>query len=141
MNQKLAIMVFRGVVSPRLDIAEAIWVYHQENQYARRFEICPVDIDIPGPMQLVMILKQKDIHAIICGGCPRYYLRVLIDAGFNIYMGGMGSPDELASQWASGQFPSPTLDLLPGCYCHGHQHRGKNKISIKKQEVKYARRR
>ena len=126
--QQIAVTVFCGMVSPRLDTADEIWLYKIDNKTAHCYATHEVESE--HPVLMAEFLKQKEMDAIICGGCPRYYLQVLLCFGFTVFPGLEGTPDQVIKRYISGSFPAPLeIEQITGCRCHQgrKQHRGNKK--------------
>jgi predicted Fe-Mo cluster-binding NifX family protein len=117
---KVAVTMFKGGVSPRLDIADSLWIYDidKEKQTATLQEKCSAGCEQPSP--LIGLLKEKEITTVVCGGCPRFFLRMLVFHGVEVAPGVMGNPDQVLNRLAQGKPPSAStapMDELIGRYC------------------------
>lgn len=116
---KVAATMFKEGVSPRLDIADSVWIYHidTDKQSAVLKEKCEAACEQAD--RLIALLKEKDITMVVCGGCPQYLLRMLIFHGIEIVPGAIGDPRPIVNQLARGEMPQslPVLEGLTGRYC------------------------
>lgn len=116
---RVAVTMFKGGVSPRLDIADSLWIYHidKEKKTATLQEKCNAACEQPA--QLIGLLKEKGIATVVCGGCPRFILRMLVYYGLEVAPGVMGDPDRVLNRLAQGKpaHVSPAqMDDLIGRY-------------------------
>ena len=105
---KVAVPVFRNVVSPRVDISDGLLVYDIDNDVVNKKEKFRLEFDQPA--QLVSILQKNEITTVICGGCPQFYLRNLVFFGFDVVSGLTGDPDHIAEAFAAGKIDNGNLD-------------------------------
>lgn len=96
---KVAVTIFKNGISPRLDIADSLWVYDTQDGGAVKCET--VSVTFEHPAQLAEVLTEKGIHTVLCAACPQYYLRVLISNGFTVIPGATGDPEESVRQLAA----------------------------------------
>jgi predicted Fe-Mo cluster-binding NifX family protein len=120
---KVAVTIFKEGVSPRLDIADSLWIYQidKDREIATLKEKCGAACEQAD--QLIGLLKEKGISTVVCGGCPQYLLRMLTFHGVEIVPGVMGEPGDIVNRLAQGKLSHtlPALDGLTGRYCrHGH---------------------
>jgi predicted Fe-Mo cluster-binding NifX family protein len=120
---KVAVMIFRNGVSPRLDIADSLWIYDMDEETGNvsQSETCSLDVDQPG--QLVSFLRQKGISTILCGGCPRFSWRMLSFYGIDVLPGLMGDPGDLVNRLAAGNLSRDLFCDLGGRGCCGSRVR------------------
>ncbi len=109
---KVAVTMFKEGMSPRLDIADSLWIYQidKEKKTATLNEKCNAAYEQPA--QLIGILKEKGITAVICGGCPQYFLRMLVFHGVEVVPGVMGDPGPALNQLARGKSAHNSPGLL-----------------------------
>jgi len=107
---KVAIPMFRGGVSPRFDIAECIDVYDVDvtEGVSEKLETLTT-FNVEEPYQLVLSLQRKKVDAVICSGCPGFFLRLLFCHGIEVISGVMGSPGDLLSAFTRGSISSSTF--------------------------------
>lgn len=127
---KIAFSIFKENVSPRLDIADSLWLYQiDENTHtASLIEKSIATYD--QPTQLIGWLKEKNVTSVICGGCPHFFLRMLLFHGIEVAPCITGDPSIVALQIAQGAFQNPILNPnIAGwrghnCFhcCNGHKH-------------------
>ncbi len=128
MMQRVAVTVFRGMVSPRLDAAEDIWIYEIENGNIRRDSVYQVDTE--HPVQVAEFLQKDNVGTIICGGCPSYYMNVFVCFGLIVYPGLDGEPDLVIERYMSGDFPEP-LHIQNALKCRYRQEWNKYERPLK----------
>jgi len=119
----VAVTMFKGGVSPRLDISDSIWVYHIETDKKTVTLLEKCSFSFAQPAQLVMFLKEKRITAVVCGGCPHFFLRMLVSHGVKVVPGIIGDLDQVLNRLAQGNlaYYSPAdFNGLPGRYCRRH---------------------
>jgi len=107
---KVAVSVFKNGVSPRLDIADSLLIYDidADNGVVKQEETCQLMVE--QPIELISILQRKEIKKIICGGCPQFFLRMLVFYGFDVVSGLTGNPGHIVKMLADGKLtnlPSP----------------------------------
>ncbi|MDQ1353995.1 MAG: Nitro FeMo-Co protein [Acidobacteriota bacterium] len=134
---KVAVSMFKEGVSPRLDIADSLWIYRidKDRETATLQEKCRITCEQPS--QLIRLLKEKGISTIVCSGCPHFFLRMLVFHGVEVEVapGIMGDPDRVLNRLAQGKpaHASPAqMDELVGRYrrrrcCSGNKLSKKNK--------------
>jgi hypothetical protein len=105
-HMKIAVSVFKECVSPRADIADSLWIYHIDKikGIISSKETC--NTSYKQPSQLIGFLKEKDVDTIVCGGCPKFLMRMLLFSGVDVVPGIFGNPDHVACQLARGEFVS-----------------------------------
>lgn len=137
MKQRVAVTVFSGMVCPRLDTADGIWLYEIENGSVRDCSLFKADLE--HPVRMAEFLEQKEIDVVICGGCPRYYLQVLVCFGLTVFTGLEGTPGQVIRRYVSGELPAPLhagkvyAEVGHGCQCrHGQKRHGQNRKNTKK---------
>lgn len=112
---KVAVSMFKEGVSPRLDIADSIWIYQidQNRGTATLQEKCGANCE--QPTHLVELLKEKGINTIVCSGCPHFFLRMLVFHGIKVELarGFIGDPGQVLNRLAHGK-PAHTFPLKPG---------------------------
>lgn len=124
---KVAVTVFKNGVSPRLDVADRLFVYDVENGAVKRKEEWPLVFE--QPFQLISMLRECGIKKIICGGCPQFLLRMLFAGGFEVLPGLAGDPGHVVNMLADG-----SLNQAPPCIPFGRRRRtrgnkGRNRIN------------
>ncbi len=123
---KVAMILFRNKMSPRVDVSDRLAVYELLNGAARKEEEFSISIERPG--QLVALLKEKHIAAVACGGCPGYFMRMLMSHGLDMLPGITGDPDEAAAQLAGMEPETLKAARFDGtCRQVRARCRGKNK--------------
>lgn len=100
---KVGIMLFRNIVSPRLDIADSLLVYDidNENGVVKKKEQCSLAFD--HPTQLISFLQENEVKKIICGGCPQFLSRMLVFHGFDMVAGLTGDPGHIEKMLVEGK--------------------------------------
>jgi predicted Fe-Mo cluster-binding NifX family protein len=98
---KVAIAVFRNVISPRLDTSDSLLIYDIDKDVVNKKEKCSLTFDQPD--QLTSILLKKEITAVICGACPQYFSRILLFHGVDVLTGLTGEPENIIKMLISGQ--------------------------------------
>ncbi len=89
---RVGILTFRGVVSPRADIAEAINIYDEENGefvFKERIELF-----LSHPFELMDILKSKSINYLISSAIPRNLIFLLESSGIRVFYVPVGGIEE-----------------------------------------------
>ena len=109
---KVAIPMFKGGVSPRLDVVDGIVVYDVDAARGVPVKLETLEFSFEQPFQLVVLLRQKMVSTVICGGCPRFFLRMLHCHGFEVFSGVTGDPEELLAGFADGCLESLTGSSL-----------------------------
>jgi len=120
---KVAVTIFKGGVSPRLDITDSLWIYQIDEEHGNFLLKEKCEAAFEHVDQMIRLFTEKDVTRILCGGCPQFLLRMLILHDLEIIPGVMGDPEESIKQLAQGKFPPPLLGLggLPGRFCrHGN---------------------
>lgn len=128
---KVAIPIFRNVVSPRLDIADGLLIYDIDNDVVNKKEKCSLNFDQPA--QLISILQKNEISTIICGGCPQFFLRNLVFFGFDVVSGLTGDPDHIVQVFAAGNLNNGNSDNFPAYGLCGRSRRRKRQSPWKKK--------
>lgn len=82
---KVAVPVFNDRLSPRLDVADYLYVYSVEQKKIEKFE--KVRLQICDPVELIALLQRLKVFTIICSGCPQYTLRLLSIYKIKVYYG------------------------------------------------------
>ncbi len=128
----VAVTIFKEGVSPRLDIADSLWIYQieKDKKIAILKEKCSAVCEQPD--RLIGLLKEKGINTIVCGGCPHFFLRMLVFHGVLVVPGVMGDPEQAVNRLAQGTI-NPTFPVgAPGAmgrYCrHRCRSSGGNKL-------------
>ncbi len=100
---KVAVTMYRGGFSPRLDIADSLWIYliDKDRKTATLAEKCGAPCDPPA--QWLHLLREKGINTVICGGCPPFFLRMLIFNGIEVAPGVLGDPNWVLDFLARGK--------------------------------------
>ncbi len=139
---KIAVSIFKENVSPRLDIADSLWLYQIDKRIhtAVLIEKCIATYD--QPTQLIEWLKEKNVTSVVCGGCPHFFLRMLLFHGIEVAPGLTGDPANVALQIAKDSFQNPiTLSNICGwrghnCFhcCKGHKHCHSNRNTKRKYD-------
>jgi predicted Fe-Mo cluster-binding NifX family protein len=129
----IAVAVFNDIVSPRLDIADNLWIYYieQDKKIATFKEKCKAACERPD--RLIGLLKEKGIKTVVCGGCPHFFLRMLAFNGVEVIPGVIGDPDQAVNRLAQGETDLTSPGPLPGGsmgrYCrHRCRNSGGNKL-------------
>jgi predicted Fe-Mo cluster-binding NifX family protein len=117
---KVAIPMFRGGVSPRFDIAECIDVYDVDvaEGASEKLETLTT-FNVEQPYQLVLLLQRKKVDAVICSGCPGFFLRLLYCHGIEVISGVMGSPGELLAAFTGGSISAAPFPVGSDRCCGG----------------------
>lgn len=127
---KVAISVFRNVVSPRLDSSDGLLIYDIDNDVVNKKEKCSLNFDQPA--QLISILQKKKITTVICGGCPQFFLRMLFFHGVDVIAGVTGNPDSIINVLMKGKLKAlPSINSFIGP-CR-HRTRLNRKINKEKR--------
>jgi predicted Fe-Mo cluster-binding NifX family protein len=98
---KVAIPIFRNVVSPRVDISDGLLIYEIDNDVVKKKERYSLNFDQPD--QLISILQKNGITTIICGGCPHFFLRMLFVHDFDVLPGLTGDPEHIIKMLIDGK--------------------------------------
>jgi predicted Fe-Mo cluster-binding NifX family protein len=117
---KIAVPLFRNIVSPRLDIADSLLIYDIDNGVIKEKKKCSLTFEHAA--QLMAILKKNEITRVICAGCPQFFLRLLYFYGIEVVGGAMGDPDQIVKQSIDGELPDTPADGFKGRGC-GHRRR------------------
>ncbi|MCU0287576.1 MAG: NifB/NifX family molybdenum-iron cluster-binding protein [Acidobacteria bacterium] len=114
-NMKVVVTVFRGVISPRVDIADSLWIYDvdKEKKIASLREKCSAEA-CEHPLQLIAFLREKGIHTLVCGGCPQFFLRMLAFHDIKVTPGIMGDPVQFLRLMACEKMTDPSPTSMPG---------------------------
>ena len=106
---KVAVTIFRNGVSPRVDIADTLFIYDIENGVIQKKEKCSLIFDHPA--QLISVLQKKQIATVLCGGCPQFFSRMLFFNGFEVMPGLAGDPELVIKNLIDGKlkhiYPEP----------------------------------
>jgi predicted Fe-Mo cluster-binding NifX family protein len=120
---KVAVTVFKNGVSPRVDIADSLLIYDIENGVIQDKEECHLVFD--QPPQLISFLQEKQIAAIICGGCSKFFLRMLFFHGFDVMSGVTGDPENIIQKLIDGTLNHISTEM---CVPFGRKHRRRNRF-------------
>jgi hypothetical protein len=74
------------------------------------------------PDQLISILQEKKVSALVCGGCPRFFQRMFRFHDVEVIAGMTGNPEHVVKALLQGKLHSLPEDTFPGARC---RHRGK----------------
>ena len=97
---KLAIPVFNGYVSPRVDCTRTFTLLDiSEGEVVQRDE---VSIPPMHPLQLAGYLKSRNIQTIICGGIPFPLIQVMQQHDMKVIYGIIGEIDEVVDAFIRG---------------------------------------
>jgi len=102
----LAVPVFEGRVSPRLDCASQMLIVHLQNGKIRDIENC--NLKMVKPYQLAGFLLEKGVHKVICYHLCRRDWYTLKANGIDVLPRISGPVDEAISQYTSGQLSFST---------------------------------
>jgi predicted Fe-Mo cluster-binding NifX family protein len=106
---KIAVMVFSGVIAPRVDIAEEVIIYDIKNhKVAKRNQY---KIFSEPHLFFSSLLSRTNIKLILCGACPEYILKIIQSYGTEVILNRMGDPDEAVKKVLDGlgtESTSPT---------------------------------
>lgn len=129
---KVAVTMFKQRISPRLDIADSLWIYliDKTNKTATLMEICSAPCD--PPFLWLTVLMEKGINTIICGGCPHFFLRMFVFHNIDVVPGVLSDPEQVLAWLANGKHleDSPLLVnrfSYPSCL-HCCQDYGTDKV-------------
>ncbi len=111
---RVGILTFRGVVSPRADIAEAINIYDEEDGkfvFKER-----VELFLSHPFELMDILKSKNINYLISSAIPRNLIFLLESSGIGVFYVPVGGIEEALKLFKENKnsFEIPGFSHLPG---------------------------
>lgn len=101
---KIAVPVFKNGVSPRIDVSDGFLVYDINDGKVMHTGFHNVSFEYPA--ELIAFLKKNNIEQIICGGYPRFFLRVLLFYGINVFAGLSGDPDDILKLFVEGKLQS-----------------------------------
>ena len=102
----MAVPVFEGRVSPRLDCASQMLIVHLQNGKIRDIENC--NLKMVKPYQLAGFLLEKGVHKVICYHLCRRDWYTLKANGIDVLPRISGPVDEAISQYTSGQLSFST---------------------------------
>jgi len=124
---KIAVAIFRDNIAPRLDFAEAIITYKIENNLIK--EKKKVELLLDHPLEIIDLLKDRNINTVICGGGPRGFLRRLSFYNFDLRFVPFGLPEKAVDMYLKGQLPTFDFGFREGCWRNKRRRirRGKNK--------------
>ena len=100
---KIAVALFNDNVSPRLDIADSIMLYHVSRGRVIKKEKCALQCELPD--RVAAFMKQVESPTILCGGCPGYFTRILETTGFEVVCGQCGRPDNIVANFIARENP------------------------------------
>jgi hypothetical protein len=127
---KLGVAVFRDCVSPRVDISDSLLVYDIHEGTVDKKETHSLTYDQPD--QLISILQEKDVSALVCGGCPRFFLRMFRFHNVEVIAGMTGNPEHVVKTLVEGKRPFPAADDFRGGRWRSRgKIKQKNKFKIK----------
>ena len=125
-SMRIAVTLFRNSVSPRIDIADTLLIYDIDNGKIKETKRCSLTFEYA--TQLISILQQKKITTIVCGGCPQFFLRMLLFHGFEVQLGLTGDPENIAKSLAEGKRDNlPPSSHRPAGSCCKRRRRSRKK--------------
>jgi predicted Fe-Mo cluster-binding NifX family protein len=134
----VAVCVFKGSVSPRLDVSDTLLIYLIDNGDVKGSESHSPVCD--HPMQLISFLREKNVETVIVGGCPRFFLRMLIHHGVNVVYGVRGEPDAVLTMFLQGKLErNPETTCTRGTCCDkqkGYPKTVANRKHVAKRRLK-----
>ncbi len=99
----VAIPVFEGRVSSRLDCAEQFLLVTRENgRVCKREEIHLLECS---PMEIVRFLLHEEVNLLICGGLTEMCERLLRDGGIQVIPWVQGDVEEILARFLQGKLP------------------------------------
>jgi predicted Fe-Mo cluster-binding NifX family protein len=98
-------------------------IYDIENGVIQNKEECNLVFD--QPPQLISFLHKKQIVAIICGGCSKFFSRMLFFNGFEVIPGLTGDPELVIKNLIDGKLNHISPET---CAPFGRKHRRRNQF-------------
>jgi len=102
-HMRIAVALFNNNVSPRLDIADSVMLYHVNRGRIKKKEMCALQCELPD--RVAAYLKQVEAGIILCGSCPGYFSRILETTGFEVVCCQCGQPDQIVARFIQGRNP------------------------------------
>ncbi|MCP4219132.1 MAG: hypothetical protein GY765_31140 [bacterium] len=121
---RVAISLFKECVTPRLDISDSILIYHIGGGAVAQVERYQQVLEQPG--QLIAFLKEKQVDKVIVGGCPGFFLRMLLIYEFDVFVGLTGSPGDAIQLMLDGKLVAESLPAGRKCCRRERLRKGRN---------------
>ena len=122
---KLAVPVFNGYVSPRVDCTRTFTLLEiSDGEVVKRDELF---IPPMHPLQLAGYLKSRDVRTIICGGIPFPLIQVMQQHGIKVIYGIIGEIDEVVDAFIEGKLRVNSNFCFERRYGRGRRHHGQGR--------------
>ena len=115
-----------------MDISDSLLIYDIREGAVNREEMCSLIYD--EPYQLVSILQEKNISALVCGGCPRFFMRMFRFHDVEVIPGMTGNPEHVVKRLVQEKRPFLPAAEFPGG-CRRRRGKLKQKTNQKIKEV------
>jgi predicted Fe-Mo cluster-binding NifX family protein len=125
-SMKVAVPVFNGFVSPRIDCTRSMAVFEISDGTVRGGE--ELHIPLIPPFQLPGYLHSEGIDTLICGGIPLPLLEMMQRSGMTVYHGIIGEVSEVVGALANGGLQVDANFCFRRRCGRGRRHRGGREV-------------